>query len=134
MPVDVRGLSLRVLAVTTALWVLYIGRSLFVPILFGIRRQPRLWARMVDSMAKRWQVPRALGAALLLGALLAGSGAILYRVAGQATELADELPRAAREIRHCSLQSTVSRSGPMAQMQEAADELASATASPGAAA
>jgi predicted PurR-regulated permease PerM len=129
MPVDVRGLSLTVLAVTTALWVLYIGRSLFVPILIGFGVSLVL-GPMVDSMAKRG-VPRVLGAALVLGALLAGSGAILYRVAGQATELADELPRAAREVRQLLTRTTSSRTGTMAQIQEAADEITSATASPG---
>jgi predicted PurR-regulated permease PerM len=129
MPVDVRGLSLTVLAVTTALWVLYIGRSLFVPILIGFGVSLVL-GPMVDSMAKRG-VPRVLGATLVLGALLAGSGAILYRVAGQATELADELPRAAREVRQLLTRTTSSRTGTMAQIQEAADEITSATASPG---
>lgn len=129
MPVDVRGLALTVLAVTTTLWVLYVGRSLFVPILIGFGVSLVL-GPMVDSMAKRG-VPRVLGAALLLGALLFGTGAILYRVAGQAAELADELPRAAREIRELVMRTTSSRGGPMAQLQEAADEISSATATPG---
>lgn len=129
MPVDVRGLALTVLAVTTTLWVLYVGRSLFVPILIGFGVSAVL-GPMVDSMEKRG-VPRALGAALLLGTLVFGTGAILYRVAGQAAELADELPRAAREIRELVTRTTSSREGAMAQLQEAADEISSATATPG---
>lgn len=129
MPVDVRGLALTFLAVVAALWVLYVGRSLFVPILVGLGVSAVL-GPTVDAL-ERWKIPRGVGAAVLLGSLLFGSGALLYRVAGQASELAEELPKAAREVRELLVRSTDSRSGTMAQLQQAADEISSATAEPG---
>lgn len=129
MPVDVRGLALTILAVTTAIWVLYVGRNLFVPILIGLGVSSVLLPT-VDAL-ERWKIPRALGAAVLLLALIAASGALVYRVAGQATAFADALPNAARELRELLVSSTGSDSGTMAQLQEAADEIASATEEPG---
>jgi predicted PurR-regulated permease PerM len=128
-PVDVRGLALTLLAVIAAICVLYVGRGLFVPILIGLGVSSVL-GPAVDWLERR-KIPRVLGAALLLGSLIVGSGALVYRVAGQAAELADELPKAAREVRELLVRSTDTRSGTMAQIQQAADEISSATEEPG---
>lgn len=128
-PVDVRGLALTLLAVVAAIWVLYVGRSLFVPILLGLGVSSVL-GPAVDALERR-KVPRGLGAAILLGALLAGTGAVLYRVAGQASELAEALPEAARELSDLLVRSTGSDTGTMAKIQQAADEISTATEEPG---
>ncbi len=129
MPVDVRGVAMTFLAVVAAIWVLYVGRSLFVPILIGLGISSVL-GPMVTSLEKR-HVPRALAAAVLVLALVAGTGAIVYRVAGQASRLTEELPEAIREVRELLTRSTGSDGGTMAQLQEAADELSTATEQPG---
>lgn len=128
MPVSVRGLALTFLSTVLAIWVLYVGRSLFVPILIGLGVSSVL-SPWVDWL-HRHKVPRAVGAGLLLLALLGIVGTIGYRVAGQAAEVADELPEAAREVRELLTRTTATRDGTMAQIQEAADELATATEEP----
>lgn len=128
MPVSVKGIALTFLGTVTAIWVLYVGRSLFVPILIGVGVSFVL-GPSVDWLERR-RVPRVLGAGLLLTLLIIASGAIAYRVIGQAVALADELPRAAREVRELLTETTSPRDGAMAQIQEAADELAEATEEP----
>ncbi len=121
MPVSVRGLALTFISLVTAIWVLYVGRSLFVPILIGLGVSSVL-SPWVDWL-ERHRIPRALGAALLVLLVVGLLGMIGYRIAGQAAVVAEELPRAAREIRELLVQTTSQRDGTMAQLQEAADEL-----------
>lgn len=128
MPVSVRGMALTFLSTVLAIWVLYVGRSLFVPILIGLGVSSVL-SPWVDWLHRR-KVPRALGAGLLLLALLGIVGTVGYRVAGQAAEVAEKLPEAAREVRELLTRTTATRDGTMAQIQEAADELATATEEP----
>lgn len=128
-PVDVRAVALTLLAVVAAIWVSYVGRSLFVPILIGLGVSSVL-GPAVDAL-ERLKIPRVLAAAILLGALLAGTGAVLYRVAGQASKLAEELPRAARQVTDLLIRSAGSDTGTMAKLQQAADEISTVTAEPG---
>jgi len=109
--------------------VLYVGRSLFVPILIGLGVSFVL-GPMVDALT-RLRVPRPLAAALLVGALLTSVGFVSYRVAGQAASVAENLPRAVREVRELLTRSTTTRGGTMEQLQEAADEISTATEAPG---
>ena len=120
-PKDLRSISLVFLASVTAIGVLWVGRSLFVPILFGIGLAFVL-GPSVDRL-ERWRIPRAVGAALLLLAILVATGAVGYRVSWQAAALVDELPAAARKINDLLARTTSSESGALAQLQEAADEL-----------
>lgn len=129
MPVDVRGVALTFLSVVAAIWVLYVGRSLFVPILIGLGVSSVL-GPMVGWLERR-HVPRAVAAAVLVLSLVAGTSALIYHVAGQASRLTEELPEAVREVRELFLRSTGSNAGTMAQLQEAADEIATATEEPG---
>jgi predicted PurR-regulated permease PerM len=121
VPVDVRSLALTFITVVLAIWVLYVGRSLFVPILFGAGLASVLQPAV--SRLHRWHVPRAAGAALLLLAFAAAAGLIGQRVVGQAIALSEELPDAARRINAVFNQTTSGESGTLAQLQEAADEL-----------
>lgn len=124
MPVSVRGIALTFISVVTAIWVLYVGRSLFVPILIGLGVSSVL-SPSVDWL-ERHRVPRAAGAALLVLLVVGTLGTIGYHVAGQAAEMAEELPHAAREVRELLVRTTSQRTGTMAQIQEAADELTEA--------
>lgn len=120
-PKDVRNIALVFLASVTAIGVLWAGRSLFVPILFGMGLAFVL-GPSVDRL-ERWRIPRAAGAALLLLTLLLAAGALGYRVTWQAAALVDELPAAARKVNELVARTTSSDTGALAQVQEAADEL-----------
>lgn len=121
MPVDVRSLTLTFLAVVTAIWVLYVGRTLFVPILFGMG-VAFILGPAVDRL-ERWRLPRAAAAALLMIVLGALVGFIGYHVSGQARSLVEELPNAARRVSELRDRTTATESGTMEKLQQAADEL-----------
>jgi predicted PurR-regulated permease PerM len=122
LPLDIRNIALTFLASVTAIGVLYIGRNLLVPILFGVGIA-FLLSPAVDRL-ERWRIPRVLAAAVLLIALAAALGGIGYHVSGQATQLIGELPAAARKINDLLNRSTEGEPGSkVAQLQEAAEEL-----------
>jgi predicted PurR-regulated permease PerM len=77
----------------------------------------------IVNTLQRWRIPRALGAAALLLAIVSGSGWLLYSLSDDATALVELLPDAAQRLR-VSLQR--SRPGPPAgieNVQKAAAEL-----------
>lgn len=115
------SIALTFITTVAAIWVLYVGRSLFVPILFGVGLSFVL-APAVTRL-ERWRVPRAAGAAVLLLALIVTAAGVGYRVSGQAASLIEELPAAARKVNDLIAQATSTESGAMAQLQQAADEL-----------
>jgi predicted PurR-regulated permease PerM len=120
-PVNIQSLALTFLTTAAAIWVLYVGRDLFVPILFGVGLAFVLGPAV--SRLERWHVPRAVGAAALLLTLIVVAAGIGYRVSGQAAALVEELPAAARKINELIVRAGSAESGAMAQLQEAADEL-----------
>jgi predicted PurR-regulated permease PerM len=120
MPVDIRSLTLTFITVVTAIWVLYVGRSLFVPILFGMGLAFVL--RPAVDRLERWRLPRAAAAAVLMVMLGALVGYIGYHVSGQAKSLIQELPDAARRVSELRAK-TATDSRTMEKLQQAADEL-----------
>jgi predicted PurR-regulated permease PerM len=72
MPVDVRSLSLALLAVFASIYALRAASAVFIPLLLGLTMSYAL-SPIVDRM-QRLRVPRAVGAALLLAALSGGLG------------------------------------------------------------
>ena len=71
MPVDVRSASLAVLAVLASLFVLHWAKEVFIPILLGVMFSYAL--EPIVARLERWRVPRALGSALLILAILGGA-------------------------------------------------------------
>lgn len=121
-PMNVRSLTLTLIATVTAIGVLYFGRSLFVPILIGVGLASVLGPAV--NRLERWHVPRVAGAAAVLVSLILTAGGIGYHVSGQAARVVDELPAAARRINDLMTRATSTGSGTMAQLQEASNELA----------
>lgn len=117
-----QSVALTFLATVVAIWVLYVGRSLFVPILFGVGLAFVLGPAV--TRLERWRVPRAAGAAVLLLTLVVITAGIGYRVSGEAAALIEELPAAAKKVNDLIARTTSAESGAMAHLQEAADELA----------
>ena len=97
MPVDVRSLSLAVLAVLACLFALQLARAVFVPLLLGLALSYAL--SPVVNQLQRWRVPRALGAAILLMAIGVGAGWTVYSLSDDATALIESLPAATQKVR-----------------------------------
>lgn len=97
MPVDVRSVSLALLAVLASLFALHVASAVFIPLLLGVMVSYAL-SPLVDRMERR-RVPRALGAGLLIGAIVAGVGWTTFALSDDATDLIESLPVATQKVR-----------------------------------
>lgn len=121
MPLDGRSTALVLLAVLASVYVLRWASDVFIPLLLGIMFSYAL-SPLVDRMA-RWHIPRALGAALLLGALFGGVGGTVYALSDDASVLVETLPDAARKVRQLMRPERGARPGTMETVQKAATQL-----------
>ncbi len=132
MPVDVRSLSLVVIAVLASIFALQWARPIVVPILLGIMFSYAL-TPVIDRLA-RWHVPRAIGAAVVLLAIVAGIGWGGWALSDDASALVETLPQVAQKVRK-SLESVRRKpsGSPIDRVQQAASEIEQAAAQPAAA-
>ena len=124
MPVDVRSVSLTILAFAAVLAMLKLAQPVLIPIvvsgLLFYALDP-----MVDAL-KRWKVPRALAASLVLLLSVAGVGAGAYALSDDVVAVVDQLPEGVRKLR-----SDLRRPAPQTTfgtMQQTAQELDKAAA------
>lgn len=123
MPVDVRGLSLAVIATILCLYVLQWSRDVMAPILSGVILSYAL-APLVSRL-QRLRVPRALGASAVLcvivGMLAWGASAL----GGQVDALIDTVPAVTQRVREIS-QRIAGRESTLERVRMAADDLTAA--------
>lgn len=122
MPVDVRSLSLTVLAVVALLLLLRQAAPVMIPVVFAILISYVL--NPLVNQVERLRMPRVIAAAIVLLALVGGVVAGGYSIAGQAMSIVEGLPEAAQR-----LQARVAESrrqpddGALEKVQQAAAEL-----------
>ena len=97
MPVDVRSAALALIALAASLHTLHWASAVFIPLLLGLLLSYAL-TPLVDRL-QRWRLPRALGAALALLAVLAGLGSMAWSLSDDASALVASLPEAADKVR-----------------------------------
>lgn len=97
MPVDIRNVSLVVLAAFASLFVLHWAREVFIPIMFSVLLSYAL-SPIINWMELR-RIPRWLSSAILLLAIVGVVGTMGYSLGGQAGQLVDSLPTAAQKFR-----------------------------------
>jgi predicted PurR-regulated permease PerM len=127
MPVDVRSVSLAVIATLASVFALRWASAVFIPVLVGLLFSYAL-SPVVDWL-QLLRIPRALSAAVLILGILSGIGAGAYSLSDDASKLVELLPAAAQKL-HDSVRSlpgkpnntltTVQRAA--AQIEQAADE------------
>ncbi len=114
----------------TALWILasialiaalYLARAFIVPLLFGILVSYTL--RPIVDWFERYHVPRALGAAFILVTLVGGASWMTFSLSGDAAEMIEKLPDAARKVRQNLNAFRSGGANAVHRVQEAADEL-----------
>jgi predicted PurR-regulated permease PerM len=130
MPIDLRSISLVLLATIATIFVLQWASAVFVPLLLSVLFTYAL-APPVDWLERRLRIPRAIGAGVLMFAILGGLTGTAYALADDATKLVETLPEAAQKLRQ-SVRSKTRQEGTMDKVQQAATQLEQAAAENGA--
>ena len=121
MPVDVRSISLVILATLASVFMLRWASAVFIPVMVGLLFSYGL-SPVVDWLAHR-RVPRALSAALLVVGIVSSVGATVYSLSDDAGKLVDSLPLAAQKLRDSIRAQRGSSDNTLASMQKAATQL-----------
>ena len=126
MPVDVRNASMIVIASLLGLYALRWAAEIVIPVLMGLLFSYAL-TPLVDRLV-RLRVPRALGAAAVMVALVGGLAWGTWSLSDQANSLIESLPNAAQKLRD-TLHPRLRDPNPstMDNVQKAAATLAQAT-------
>lgn len=132
MPVDVRSVSLAILAVLASVFTLRWASAVFIPLMIGLLFSYAL-SPLVNWLAAR-RIPRAASAAVLILAILGGAGGSAFSLSDEASNLVQSLPVAAQKLRASFRALRGSPTDTLATVQKAAAQLEQAAhdASPGA--
>ena len=130
MPVDVYSVSLAMLAVLAVIFVLHWAMAIFIPLMLGVMISYAL-SPLVNRMQKV-RIPRAIGAAVLLLAIVGGTGSLVYSLSDDATKLIETLPDAAHKLRLAWLKERGTSESTMESMQRTATQLERAASETGA--
>jgi predicted PurR-regulated permease PerM len=112
--------ALSVVALLAAVVLLYVGRTVLIPIVLSALVSYAL--DPVVSWLERRFVPRLLGTTLVMLLLSGGLVAAIYGLSYQATALVDDLPRAARTVRE-QIRSSRVPGGTLEKIETARSEL-----------
>lgn len=121
MPVDVRSISLVLLATLASVFMLRWASDVFIPLVVGILFSYGL-SPVVDWLERRG-IPRALCAAALVLGIVSGVGATVYSLSDDASRLIESLPVAAQKLRDSVRAERGSPAGTLETMQKAAAKL-----------
>ena len=121
MPVDVRSISLVVLATLASLFALQWASAVFIPVMVGVLFSYAL-APVVNWM-QRYRVPRALSAAVLILGIIAGVATTAYSLSDEANRLVQLLPEAARKLHQTVRVSVGQSANTLTTMQKAASQI-----------
>ena len=121
MPVDIRNVSLTVIAAIATVLFLQYAQAVLIPVVLST-----LIFYVLDPIVDRLEkirVHRAIGAALILLTLVGGTGYALYELRDDALAVVEELPRAAQRARNTLRAGRTRAPTPMDKLQEAAKEI-----------
>jgi predicted PurR-regulated permease PerM len=121
MPVDVRSLSLAILAMLGSVFMLHWAADVLIPVMAGVTCSYAL-APLVNRL-ERMRIARPIGAALTLIALVGSMGGTVYALSADATQLMASLPDAAQTIRQAMRARRNQPATALDKMQEAATQL-----------
>jgi predicted PurR-regulated permease PerM len=121
MPVDIRSMSLVVLALFASLFILHWAKAVLIPIMLGVLLSYAL--SPVVNWFERKRVPRWLSAAVLLFAILGTLGTTVWSLADEAAQLVQSLPTAAQKLAGVMRAKTGTAPSPLETVQKAASQL-----------
>lgn len=118
---DVRTAALCVIAVILVLFALRTAAAFFIPLLLSLFLNYAL-APAVTKMA-RFGIPRYVGAALVVGLLVALLGGAFYRVSNDVTTVLEQLPSAVQRLRLALAETQREHAGALEHVQRTATEI-----------
>ncbi|MEP7206149.1 MAG: AI-2E family transporter [Casimicrobiaceae bacterium] len=121
-PIDVRSVSLAILAVLAVIFTLRWASAVFIPIAIAVFLRYALMP-IVDWLRRKAAVPLPLGAAFAVILLVGGvswAAGLLYE---QTLEVIDMLPKAVRKFEASMRQQAYERPGAIEKLKEAAAEI-----------
>ena len=121
MPVDVRSMSLFVLAALASIFALRWAAPVFIPLMLSVVLTYAL--SPLISWLERRKISRWISSAVILLGLAGAVGAGGYALAGSATELLDALPVAAQKLRETLHSDGTSNTRALDAVQQAAAQL-----------
>jgi predicted PurR-regulated permease PerM len=121
--------AVGILAVIALVAALYLAHSFFVPLLIGILGSYAL-SPVADWLEAR-RVPRAIGSALILVALVGAMSWVAVSLRDETGTMLEKLPEAARKLRQHLVADRASRPTALQNVQEAANEIQAAAADAG---
>lgn len=121
MPVDVRNMSMVVLAIFASVFVLSWAKAVFIPVMLGVLFSYAL-SPLVNWLELR-RVPRWLGSALLLLAILSALFSTAYSLRNEASRLVESLPVAAQKFRQTIRVKSGTSDSTLETVQKAASQI-----------
>ena len=97
IPGDSRSLSMAMLALFAAIFMLHWAKAVVIPVMLALTFSYAL-APLVSQL-ERLHLPRAAAAALLLLGLVGGASSIAYSLSDDASQFAESLPTSAQKLR-----------------------------------
>jgi predicted PurR-regulated permease PerM len=120
-PLHSRSVALVSIAVVIGTAGLWFAQSILIPIVLAV-----FISYVLDPLQRRlvkWRVPQAVSAAVILSTIVAAVAGGAFVLRNQMGNFLGELPLAAQKVRAAVHDARVVGPGPMAHVQEAADEL-----------
>lgn len=121
MPVDVRSVSLVLLATLASVFMLRWASAVFIPLVVGVLFSYGL-SPVVDWLERR-RIPRALSAAVLVLGIVTSAGATAYSLSDDANRLIESLPVAAQKLRDSVRAKRGKPASTLETVQKAADKI-----------
>ena len=119
--VHVRHLAFTLVCIAIVILLLQLMQSVLIPFVLGALLFYAL-DPAVDWL-QRMHVPRAVGAALMIVIVVAGTGVLAYSLQGQAYTVIDQLPAGARKLAASLRKTPGAAPGAVEKVQQAADAL-----------
>ena len=120
-PRAANSVALTVLAVSAVVFVLHWAQAIFIPLMIAVMISYTLSAPV--NLLQRWHIPRSIGAAALLLAVVGGTGSAVFSLADETSSLIETLPAAVEKLRGALRTGIGASEGKMEKMQRAATEL-----------
>ena len=121
MPVDIRSMSLMVLAALGLLFVLHWAKAVLIPVMLSVLFS-YAFSPVVNWLEIR-RVPRWLGSAVLLLSILGAMGGTAYALSDEAVAMVESLPVAAQKFRNALKRNTGKSTSRLDTVQKAATQI-----------